>query len=319
MRLPARTPAVVARLLSPASLGWTMALTATLCFSTVTPLGKAAVAGGLPSSAIVVLRLVITVALLGANLLRGGGRRLRADPRTLWVSLAIGLSNGVGMLTYFGSLAYISSSVASMIFSLSPLVTLVLLALRGEAFTGRHAIRLALGLGGVFLLIGPGGQVNAFGALLAAFSVFTVPIQLVLIQWFLPDGDAEVSSFYMMATMAVTALVGWLWQGAPWQAPTLTGWLLVAGITLIGTYAGRLMMFVAIQRLGGGQFGLLAPLETLVTVFWSVLFLQERLTVPQWLGGGLILISALLAVQRLGRLRLRWRRGRLSAESKPEA
>ena len=318
MRALALARAWLAQARTPARAGWVMALASILAFSTVTPLGKAAISQGLPAAAIIVLRLVFTVALLGLTLLRGGLGRLRADRRTVWVTVVVGVSNGVGMLSYFGSLAYISSSVASMIYSVSPLVTLVLLALRGEAFTRRHALRLTLGLAGVALLIGPGGQVNAFGAFLAAISIFTVPLQLVLIQWFLPDGDPQVSSFYMLAGMAITAILGWLWQGAPWQPPTLQGWLLLAAITLVGTYAGRLMMFVAVQRLGGGQVGLLAPLETLLTVIWSVLFLQERLTVAQWLGGGLILLSAGLAVQRLGQLRLRWRRGRLSADPTPD-
>lgn len=294
----------------PAWDGWAYALGSTLAFSTVTPLGKSVIAGGVPAAAIIVIRLAVSVALIGLTLLRGGARRLRVDRRTLLVSAVVGVSNGVGMLCYFASLAYVDSSIAAMIFSLSPLVTLVLLALRGEAFTRRHALRLALGLGGVYLLIGPGGQVNGWGALLAAISIITVPIQLVVIQWFLPEGDPQASSFYMLSGMLITAALGWAWQGAPWQTPAPAGWLAIAAITLLGTYAGRLMMFVAVQRLGGGQVGLLAPAETLLTVVWSMLFLQERLAPLQWLGGGLILISALLAVQGLGRLRLRLRRGR---------
>ncbi len=295
--------------------GWVYALASTLVFSTVTPLGKAVIAAGVPASAIIVFRLVVSVALLGLTLgLSGGPARLRVNGRVLLVSAVVGLTNGLGMLSYFASLAYIDSSVASMIFSLSPLVTLLLLALRGETFTRRHAARLTLGLAGVYLLIGPGGQVNAWGALLAAVSIITVPVQLVVIQWFLPQGDPQTSSFYMMIGMSLTALAGWWAEGLPWQTPTLAGWLALLVITLAGTYAGRLLMFVAVQRLGGGQFGLLAPFETLLTVVWSVLFLQERLTAPQWVGGGLILVSAMLALERLGRLRLRLRHGRLSVD-----
>jgi drug/metabolite transporter (DMT)-like permease len=65
-------------------------------------------------------------------------------------------------------------------------------------------------------------------------------------------------------------------------------------------------MFVAVREIGGGQFSLLAPLEMLLTVIWSVMFLSERLTLWQWAGGGLILVSAVLAAQRW--LRVRWKR-----------
>jgi drug/metabolite transporter (DMT)-like permease len=70
-----------------------------------------------------------------------------------------------------------------------------------------------------------------------------------------------------------------------------------------------LFMVAAINRIGSGQMALLTPLETLLTVTWSMLFLDERLTTIQWVGGGLILASALLAIQRLGRAQWppRWR------------
>jgi drug/metabolite transporter (DMT)-like permease len=41
-----------------------------------------------------------------------------------------------------------------------------------------------------------------------------------------------------------------------------------------------------------------------MTVIWSVSFLSEQLSLQQWLGGSLILMSALLAFQRLGKVRL---------------
>lgn len=305
----APTPSATGARPATAWAGWTYAWLSTLAFSLVTPIGKAVIGEGIPAAAVVVIRLTGAVVLFGLTLALTNPHRLRVSRRMLWVSALVGLTNGVGMLTYFGSLRYIDSSIASMIFSVSPLVTLLLLAARGEAFTRRHGLRLAFGLAGVYLLIGPGGTVNGFGALLAAISVFTVPVQLVVIQWFLPEGDAQAGSFYMLTGMLFTALLGWAAEGAPWQTPTPTGWLAIALVTLLGTYLGRLWMFISVQHLGGAQVSLLAPLETLLTVIWSVLFLQEQLTPAQWLGGTLILTSGLLAIQRLSQLRLR-RRGR---------
>jgi drug/metabolite transporter (DMT)-like permease len=77
-------------------------------------------------------------------------------------------------------------------------------------------------------------------------------------------------------------------------------------LAVVSTFIARLLLFSGIRRLGSGQFALLAPLETLLTVIWSYLFLQERLTAIQWAGGLLILFSMVLAVQRL-RLTGRWR------------
>jgi len=58
-----------------------------------------------------------------------------------------------------------------------------------------------------------------------------------------------------------------------------------------------------VREIGGAQFSLLAPLEMMLTVIWSVMFLQERLSAWQWVGGGLILVSAALAARRWLRVR----------------
>lgn len=47
-----------------------------------------------------------------------------------------------------------------MLLSTTPLAVLVILALLGERFTKRNLLRLGLGLGGVYLVVGPGGNVD---------------------------------------------------------------------------------------------------------------------------------------------------------------
>ncbi|MBM4422324.1 MAG: DMT family transporter [Chloroflexi bacterium] len=287
-------------------VGWIVAFVSTLCFSFATPLVRAAVLIGLNPSTVLVLRLSITAVMLFVTLLIGEPAQLRMDRKgLLWCALA-GLANGVGMLSYFWSLTFINSSIASMIWSLSPLFTLAMLALRGERFTYRHAARLALGLGGVYLLIGPGGQVNLIGAALVAVSLLAVPLQIVITQWHLNHYDSRAATLYMVVTMAVVTAGYWFATGAEWHDPGLNGWALIIALVVVTTYLARLLLFTAIARIGGAQVSLLAPLETLLTVIWSMLFLSERLTLTQWAGGALILISAVLAVNRLGRVG--WRR-----------
>jgi len=287
--------------------GWTMALLSTAAFSIAPPAGKAAIILGMDPTTLIALRLAITAALLGMTIAALSPQRLRIDRRGAWVCIASGLANGVGMLMFFTSLTRMHASIASMIFSLSPLVALTLLALRGEKFTYRNLIRLALGVGGVYLLIGPVGQVDWLGMFLAFGAVVTAPLQLLLMQWYLQDADPMTVTFYSVVTMAIVAAGWWLWQGAEWHDPGWQGWLLVGAMAVVSTYLSRLALFVAVLGIGGGQVSLLAPLETLLTVIWSVLFLSERLTARQWVGGGLILISALLVARRM--LRVQWRRG----------
>jgi drug/metabolite transporter (DMT)-like permease len=275
-----------------------MALLATLAFSIVPTVGKAAVSLGVNPTTLVMLRLTITTVLLGITIAATAPQRLRMDRRSGWLCAVSGLANGVGMLMFFVALTRIHASIASMIFSLHPLLVLALLALRGERFTVRNAVRLALGVGGVYLLLGPGGQVDWMGALLALGAVVTAPIQILLMQWYLNDADPLAVTFYTVGVMAAVAIGWWLFQGVEWRDPGWQGWLLIGVMAVVSTYLSRLALFMAVRGIGGGQVSLFAPLETLLTVIWSVTFLSERLTFWQWAGGGLILASALLAARR---------------------
>ena len=215
------------------------------------------------------------------------------------------MSTGLGMLMYFRALTWLSSSIAAMIFSLYPLAVLALLALRGEKFTYRHALRALLGVMGVYLLVGLEGCADWVGVILVFGAILGFTILTVTIQWFLQGYDVMTVTLYTVVGMAVTNVTGWAFQGAAWRAPGWLGWVVILALALVVTYLGRVTQFVAIRSIGSGQVALLTPLETFLTVIWSVLFLRESLTPWQWLGGGLILFSMLLAMKRLQRSR--WR------------
>ncbi|MCS6825622.1 MAG: DMT family transporter, partial [Caldilinea sp.] len=213
--------------------------------------------------------------------------------------------NAAGMVLFFVALGLLEASLASMILALSPPIVLSLLALRGERLTQRHLVRLGLALSGVYLLVGPSGEVNWAGVALALLATFLFSLQMALTQWTLAPYPTRTVAFYVTAWMTVCVVGWWLLRGATWSAPSPAGWLAVIALAIVSTYIARLAFFAAVGDIGGAQVSLLGPVETLLSVTWSVLFLHERLTLWQWLGGGLILISALLAVQRLGRVNLR--------------
>jgi drug/metabolite transporter (DMT)-like permease len=290
-------------------LGWFMALSSSLAFSIATPIAKGAIDSGLNPTTLLTLRLILSTLLLGLSIGLTTPGYLRLDRKGLLVCGIAGLSNGIGMLTYFWALARLDGSLAVMIFAISPLVTLAFLAARGERFTRRHFVRLGLGLVGVYLLIGPSGKVDWWGVTLVMVTVCAFAVHLALIQWYLQPYNARTITFYVVATMMVVNVGLWLTEGGEWRSVGWSGWFIIAVLALISTYLARLAMFEGVRRLGGSQVALLLPLETLLAVIWSVVFLGERLNFWEWAGGGLILLSALLAIQRLNlaRWQPRWR------------
>ncbi len=254
-------------------------------------------------------RFVMASALLAGTVAVVSRGKLRIDRRGLLVCLGAGVATGVGLLAFFWSLVRLDASVASVLFSLHPLVVLGLLALRGEKFTYRNILRVALGLSGLYLLIGPGGQVDWLGVALVFVSVWAYSIHVLMVQSFSRDYDTLVATFYVVAGNTAVILASWLVEGAEWHDPGRSGWMAIIYLAVFGSFLMRLTMIVAVRGIGGGQMAMLTPLETLLTVTWSLLFLREHLALLQWMGGALVLFSALLAVRRLGRVQWpsRWR------------
>ncbi len=147
---PAQTPTPLP---GAATLGWGMALSATTAYSIATPVARAAIVGGFDPNALLVARMLLSIALLFFTMLLVNRRQLLASSACVQLALLAGLINGLGMILYFWGIARLEASMAAMIVSTSPLVVLSLLTLRGERLTYRHLIRLALALGGLYLLI----------------------------------------------------------------------------------------------------------------------------------------------------------------------
>lgn len=294
---------------SRAWVGWALALFASFSFSFAAPIARGIILTGMDSTTLLVLRLCLATAFFGLTIAVMDPRLFLASRQTLLVTTFAGVTNGLGMLFFFWALERVHASISSMIISLIPLVVLSLLALRGERFTYRHFVRLGLGLGGIYLLIGPGGTVDPHGILLLIIATLCFSCQIVMLQWYLKGQDFRTVSFYISAGMAAVVTIDWGMQGVTWQSPSLPNWLLIFVLAFLSTFVARLAFVAAVDRIGGGQMTLLTPMETLLTVIWSMLFLQEHFTPLQWVGGALVLSSALLAVQRLklAKWRPRWR------------
>jgi len=309
------TPAHQAqRITQVTDLGWVLAIVSTAAFSFAPPVARFAIVGGFNSSALLVARMLLATTLLGVTLALTNRQGLRMARRGVGAAVLVGAINAAGMIAFFLSLNYLESSLGAMILALSPPIVLSLLALRGEKLTRRHLVRLALALVGVYLLVGPTGQVNWGGAALALLATFLFSLQTALTQWTLVGYPTRSVAFYVTASLTVFVVLWWLIQGATWTAPSVGGWFAVIVLAVVSTYVARLTFFAAVSRVGSGQLALLGPVETMLSVTWSILFLHERLSFGQAAGGVLILVSALLAVNRLGCMKLRLSRAQPPAE-----
>ena len=201
-------------------LGWTLALLATITYSTNTPIGRGAILAGLDPVTLLAARFALAGFLFGATLgvtsvgtARSGQTPL--DRRGFWIALASGMLNGVMIACIFIALTRVSASVNSMItIALIPAFTLLLLAWRGEPLTARNLVRLGIGLAGLYLLIGVGGRVDPWGVLLLVVGSALYAIHMVSVQWFLRPYNTWMITTLIVVGAGVVLACMWLARGA---------------------------------------------------------------------------------------------------------
>ena len=136
------------------------------------------------------------------------------------------------------------------------------------------------------------------------FAIHIVSIQLAL----RPYNTWHTTSIMVYAIFAVAILL-WAGDGVIQGefnlfVPGWTGWFVIFFQGVLATFVGRVITYLAIDVIVSAQFSLLSPMETLLTIVWSVIFLSETLDPWQWLGATLIITGTLLAAENIKRPKL---------------
>ncbi len=278
--------------------GLLLVLLAVFCLSLVPLLVKFGLAAAADPLALLALRMVVAALTLWGFFAAFQPAMLRINQRGLLRCVVVAASNATGLLCYYAALTRIDISVAHVTFSLYPAIALILLAMRGEPLTRLSLARLILALLGVYLLVGPGGHVDFIGILLVIGTATFYALHMNLVQWYLGDYRSQTVAVYVVSSMAVMLSAVYSFRLGQWQSFSATGWLVIFVTGVVSTAVARLAMFAGIQRIGSGQTALLGSVETLLVVLWGIMFLGERLTLVQWLGGILIIASAVLVVKK---------------------
>jgi drug/metabolite transporter (DMT)-like permease len=279
-------------------LGWLLAFTTTLLFSVVPAMTKGLINSGLEPTTLIVTRYALSSSLLLLTLAFTQPKRLRIDFKGLMFCILCGFLYAGTTWTFTAALTRMSSSIASLILAVAPLFIFLLLMLRGERPTLRMFWRFALSFIGVYLLLGPGGKVDALGVTLVFLCCLFYAIYIVVMQWYLKDYDAQSVLLYIFISLTFFATLNWLAQGPTLPTLNSQGWIMMLLLVVGCTYLAQLGLFGALRILGSAEMGLMNPLEILLSLMWSAIFLSDRLSSLQWLGGSLILAAMLMAIER---------------------
>jgi len=277
-------------------------------------LGKLALRSGVTPFTLVAFRTLVAALLIWLLFLILWRRDIVISWHALIGCISVGAVNGFGSLLYYTSLSRLDASRASLLNTLYPLWVVLFLFAAGQPLTRLTLARLALSLLGMLLLtrVGP-GEPDWLGLALMLASAATYGWHLVLGQWVLADVPSRTATLYVLTTMACIVGLARVLQGRPVEPLSAAAWLPILALGLTTTLS-RLAMFSALQRVGGVETSLVGLLELLVSLVLAFLLLGERLTLVQWAGAGLLVVSLILIARdpgvRLaqGNLPLEWRR-----------
>lgn len=280
-------------------VGYVYALIAIACGSVASVMVKDAVAT-LEPVPLLAVRLMIASVLLWLLLFFVFRQRPRFERRLLTGAIGAGIANSFSLTAFYLALVYVDASVAMVLYSTSPLVVLALLYFLGQPLTRRDGLRAVLAVTGVTLLVGIGGQVAWEGVVLLMVTSVMYSVHLIIIQRTLGGYSTVQATPIIVTTMAVCVSVLYFFTSPPstWFVFPPEGWTVILVTAIFTTVIARLALVASIQRIGSGQNALLSPVETLLSVLWATLFLGERMTPIQLVGGALVLLSAVLVAQR---------------------
>ncbi len=256
----------------------------------------------IPPAAMTELRVLIAGLLLFTYIAvrMGTGRAVR-ELRRAWVPCAVlGVINAalpMGLVAWGET--HIDSSVAGIAQSTVPLFTFILAAkfLPHEPVGLVRVAGVALGFLGVALLAGfptEGGWWALAGTLAVVLSSLSYASGGVYGQRQVHDVPGPVLATGNMLAAAVVLLPLAL-ADPPAQMPGATALAGLAGLVLIPTFAGQLLLFRVLRLHGSRKLSIVTYLMPMFAVAYGALLLDEPVTAAMLAGFSLIVVGAALA------------------------
>ncbi len=266
-------------------------------------LGKFAYRGGVTPFTLAAFRTVVAALLLWLVFILFWRREIVISWRGLVGCISVGAVNGFGSLFYYSSLSRLDASYAALLDSTKLLWVVLFLFAAGQMLTRLTLARLGLSMLGIYLLtrVGP-GEMDWLGVTYMIASAAINGWHMVLGQWVLADVPSRTATLYILTAMACVVGLAWAIQGEPVGSITTNGGAAILALGLT-TALSRLAMFSALQWVGGVETSLGGLLELLVSLLLAFLLLGERLTLVQW-GGGVLLVISMLLLSRDRGMRL---------------
>ena len=248
---------------------------------------------GVSSGELALYRAIMAALLVGGFLLVTKQQLcLKTIKKDLLLLLLSGAAMGINWILLFEAYKYTTVSVATLSYYFAPVLVMVICPLVfKEKLTAKQILCFGMSTLGLVLITGTagGGKQDLLGiAFGLGAAVFYASV--MLLNKFI-KGVAGLHRTFIQFLAAILVLLPYVAFTGGFRLGGLDklGWgcLLVVGLVHTGvTYC---MYFSALKELPGQKAAILSYIDPLVAVLVSVIWLGEGLTLPQAIGGVLIL------------------------------
>ena len=250
------------------------------------------------SGELALYRAILAALLIGAYLLVTRQRiPFSKIKRQVPLLLASGVAMGINWILLFEAYKYTTVSLATLSYYFAPvIVTAVCPILFRERLTGKQILCFAMSTLGLVLItgigdVGGGGDMIGVGFGLGAACFYA---SVILLNKFIKNVEG-IHRTFLQFLAAIVTLVPYVLTTGGVTLGVLDGFgwanLLIVGLVHTGiTYC---MYFSSLKELPGQQAAILSYIDPLVAVLISVTVLGEPMTIPQVIGGVLILAFTL--------------------------
>jgi drug/metabolite transporter (DMT)-like permease len=271
-------------------------------FGAMAVLGKLAYLEGATVGTLLATRFVVAAAVLWVVLVCAG--RLSAlrtlSRRDLAIAIALGVIGYSAQAgAAFAALDRLDASLLSLLLYTYPvMVTVSAIALGRERASRRTILALAVGSGGlVLVLAGAAGALDPVGALLALGAAALYSVYIFVSAGVAARVEPLALSTLLCSGAALTLTLAGVAGGdfdPAGVSPVGFAWL--SGIAVVSTVGAIGLFFAGLRRVGPTAASILSTLEPVVTVGLAFLIFGEALG-PAQLAGGALVLTAVLAVR----------------------
>lgn len=263
---------------------------AMVIFGTLAPFVRAV---GVGSGELALYRAVMATVLVGGFLLVTRQRiPLGSIKKELLLLLLSGAAMGANWILLFEAYKYTTVSVATLSYYFAPVLVMVACPLLfKEKLSGKQILCFVMATAGLVLITGTAGSgsQDLLGIALglgAALLYATVMLLNKLIKGV--EGLHRTLIQFLAATVTLIPYV-WLTGGLSLGSLDGIGWGALLCVGVLHTGIAYCLYFSALKDLPGQKVALLSYIDPLVAVVVSITWLREETSLPQIVGGLLIL------------------------------